>query len=99
MFHRKCVVAGAGIFILVQQHGLEYPQFYDRLYTLLEPSTFRAKYRKRFYDLMDIFLKSPLLPAYVAAAFVKRFARHALTAPPAGAHPTTTTLNLGRNTP
>mmetsp|Transcript_34482 Transcript_34482/g.75407 ORF Transcript_34482/g.75407 Transcript_34482/m.75407 type:complete len:593 (-) Transcript_34482:440-2218(-) len=74
-----------GIFILVQQHGLEYPQFYDRLYTLLEPNTFRARFRKRFFDLMDIFLRSPLLPAYIAAAFVKRFARHALTAPPAGA--------------
>ena len=35
--------------------------------------------------LVDIFLASPLVPAYTVAAFVKRFARLSLAAPPAGA--------------
>ena len=78
------ILALNGIFVLVQHHGLEYPQFYDRLYSLLLASAFRAKHRKRFFDLMELFLKSPLLPAYVAAAFIKRFARLALSAPPSG---------------
>lgn len=45
---------------------------------------FRAKYRARFLQLADIFLSSGMVPAYTAAAFIKKFARLALTAPPAG---------------
>lgn len=82
---RRLAGALAGIFVLVQHHGLEYPQFYDRLYSLLDAQAFHTRYRKRFFDLMDVFLKSPLLPAYIGAAFAKRFARLAISAPPSGA--------------
>jgi U3 small nucleolar RNA-associated protein 19 len=74
-----------GLFTLMTQHGLEYPKFYDRLYTLLDPSALHVSNRKGFFELLDIFLKSTALPGYLAAAFVKRLARLALTAPPAGA--------------
>ena len=45
----------------------------------------QAKHRARFFQLVDVFLASGLVPAYTAAAFAKRFARLALAAPPAGA--------------
>lgn len=45
----------------------------------------QAKYRSRFFALADVFLASGMVPAYTAAAFVKRLARLALAAPPAGA--------------
>ena len=45
----------------------------------------QARQRARFFELADVFLSSGLVPAYTAAAFAKRFARLALTAPPAGA--------------
>jgi len=32
-----------GIFVLVTQHGLEYPKFYTRLYALLEPDAFQVR--------------------------------------------------------
>lgn len=51
---------------------------------LLQAPVFRAKYRARFLQLTDIFLSSGMVPAYTAAAFIKKFARLALTAPPAG---------------
>ena len=35
----------------------------------------------RFFHLSDLFLRSPLLPEYLVAAFVKRLSRLALTAP------------------
>ena len=73
------------IFVLMTQHSLEYPKFYDRLYTLLEPSAFHAVGRGAFFQLLDVFLRTPALPASVAAAFVKRLARLAIRAPPAGA--------------
>lgn len=74
-----------GLFILVTQHGLEYPSFYQRLYQLMTADSFSATHRAQFYKLADLFLSSGLLPAYTAAAFVKKMARLALSAPPAGA--------------
>jgi hypothetical protein len=49
------------------------------------PPALQAKHRSRFFSLADVFLASGMVPAYTAAAFVKRLARLALTAPPAGA--------------
>ena len=74
-----------GIFHLMTKHQLEYPKFYDRLYGLLDSSCFRAANRRGFFELLDVFLKSPALPAYLAAAFIKRMSRLAIHAPPAGA--------------
>jgi U3 small nucleolar RNA-associated protein 19 len=74
-----------GIFVLVTQHGLEYPQFYERLYQMTTADAFAAKHRAQFFKLADLFLASGLVPAYTAAAFAKKMARLALSAPPAGA--------------
>jgi U3 small nucleolar RNA-associated protein 19 len=46
---------------------------------------FKARYRSKFLQLTDIFLASSMVPAYTAASFAKRFARLALSVPPAGA--------------
>ncbi|XP_057872584.2 protein NUCLEOLAR COMPLEX ASSOCIATED 4 isoform X2 [Cryptomeria japonica] len=78
------VMALNSLFILITQHGLEYPDFYNKLYALLEPSIFMAKYRSHFFELLDRCLKSPLLPAYLAAAFAKKLSRLALYTPPSG---------------
>ncbi|KAH9534189.1 hypothetical protein CY35_18G093800 [Sphagnum magellanicum] len=78
------VMALNGLFILITSHGLEYPDFYNKLYALLEPSIFVSKHRARFFELMDSSLKSSHLPAYLAAAFAKKLARLSLSAPPAG---------------
>ncbi|KAL6509125.1 hypothetical protein OROGR_023232 [Orobanche gracilis] len=79
------VMALSGLFILMTQHGLEYPNFYNKLYALLEPSIFMAKHRAKFFQLLDACLKSPLIPAYQAAAFSKKLSRLALFVPPSGA--------------
>ncbi|XP_007426166.3 nucleolar complex protein 4 homolog, partial [Python bivittatus] len=73
-----------GLFVLILQHNLEYPDFYTKLYSLLDPSIFHVKYRARFFRLLDMFLSSSHLPAYLVAAFAKRLSRLALTAPPDG---------------
>ncbi|XP_051144323.1 protein NUCLEOLAR COMPLEX ASSOCIATED 4 isoform X2 [Andrographis paniculata] len=79
------VMALSSLFILMTQHGLEYPNFYDKLYALLEPSIFLAKHRAKFFQLLDACLKSSLLPAYMVAAFCKKLGRLALFVPPSGA--------------
>jgi len=47
-----------GLFVLIHQHNLEYPDFYRKLYGLLDPSVFHIKYRARFFHLADLFLSS-----------------------------------------
>ncbi|XP_067232262.1 nucleolar complex protein 4 homolog [Chanodichthys erythropterus] len=71
-----------GLFVLIHEHNLDYPDFYKKLYSLLDPTIFHVKYRARFFHLANIFLSSTHLPVYLVAAFVKRLARLSLTAPP-----------------
>ncbi|XP_060791505.1 nucleolar complex protein 4 homolog [Neoarius graeffei] len=73
-----------GLFILIHKHNLDYPDFYKKLYNLLDVSVFHVKYRARFFHLVNIFLSSSHLPVYLVAAFIKRLSRLALTAPPTG---------------
>ncbi|KAK9164901.1 hypothetical protein Scep_000092 [Stephania cephalantha] len=79
------VMSLSSLFILMTQHGLEYPNFYEKLYALLVPPIFMAKHRAKFFQLLDSCLKSSLLPAYLAAAFTKKLSRLALVVPPSGA--------------
>ena len=52
---------------------------------MLEPGIFHARHRRQFFELLAVFLRSTHLPAYLVAAFAKRLARLALSAPPHGA--------------
>lgn len=74
-----------GLFILISKFNLDYPSFFKKLYACCKPYVFHAKYRARFFQLVSLFLTSNYLPSYLVCAFVKRFARLSLTAPPAGA--------------
>jgi hypothetical protein len=49
------VMALNGLYILITAHGLEYPDFYNKLYALLEPSIFVAKHRARFFEVCFCF--------------------------------------------
>lgn len=45
------VMALSGLFILMTKYGLEYPNFYEKLYALLIPSIFMAKHRAKFFEV------------------------------------------------
>ncbi len=66
------LLALSGLFQLIVRHNLDYPHFFEQLYSLLEPNIFLVKYRARFFELTSLFLSSPMLPASTAAAFVRR---------------------------
>lgn len=74
----------SGLFYLIKEKSLDYPQFYTKLYSLLTPSTMHSKRRSRFFRLLDTFLSSTHLPACLVASFIKRLSRLALYAPPSG---------------
>lgn len=78
------VMALSSLHILMLEYKLEYPKFYEKLYTLLTPSIFMAKHRAKFFQLLYLCLKSTHLPAYIAAAFAKKLSRLALSVPASG---------------
>ena len=79
------ILALDGLFALMLDHRLEYPRFYDSLYSLLRPRVLYARHRARFLRLLSRSLQSnPMLPAYAVASFVKRLCRLGLSCPPAG---------------
>ena len=73
------VLALSGVFTLMQEFNLEYPDFYHKLYALFTRQNMEAKYRARLLFNADVFLLSSHLPEYLVAAFVKRMARLCLT--------------------
>ncbi|DBA01155.1 TPA: hypothetical protein N0F65_002290 [Lagenidium giganteum] len=71
------------LFILIQEFNFDSPDFYNKLYQLLnDPTLISAKQRNRFFELIELFLSSKHLPAYMIAAFAKRFSRLCLVAEP-----------------
>ncbi|KAF2357432.1 CCAAT-binding factor [Trinorchestia longiramus] len=75
------LMAMHGVFLLMNKHNLHYPDFYNKVCSLLEPSVFNARYKPRFFMLLNVFLSSSHLPEYMVAAFVKRLSRLLLFAP------------------
>lgn len=76
------LLALSGVFYLIQERNLDYPEFYAKLYSLLDADMLHSKHRSRFFRLLDNFLGSSHLPAVLVASFMKRLARLALNAPP-----------------
>ena len=78
------LLALSGLFHLMQERNLDYPSFYEKLYSLLDDDLLHSKHRSRFFRLLDVFMGSTHLPAALVASFIKRLSRLALHAPPAG---------------
>jgi U3 small nucleolar RNA-associated protein 19 len=70
------VLALRAIFILLEKHGLDYPNYYSKLYQMLKPkillpksedqsvqiqSIFSMPEKSRFLRLLDLSLRSPIL--------------------------------------
>ncbi|TKA81336.1 hypothetical protein B0A55_02761 [Friedmanniomyces simplex] len=70
------------IFHLITHQNLDYPEFYPKVYSLLDEDVLHSKHRSRFFRLLETFLRSEHLPAALVASFVKRLARLSLQAPP-----------------
>ena len=76
------LLALSGIFHLMTARNLDYPDFYTKLYSLLDDEVLHSKHRSRFFRLLEKFMGSEHLPAAMVASFVKRLGRLALHAPP-----------------
>ena len=74
----------SGVFYLISERNLDYPDFYRKLYSLLDSGLLHSKHRSKFFRLLDTFMSSTHLPAVLVASFIKRLSRLTLHAPPAG---------------
>lgn len=75
------VLSLQGIFVLMIDHGLEYPQYYEQLYSLITTDTFSSRHRYDLFRLLDLSMSSRRVPSYIAASIIKRTARVALLSP------------------
>lgn len=71
-----------GLFELIKKYNLDYPNFYEKLYSLFDQDLFHMKYRSRFLRLTDVFLSSTHLPSALIASFLKKMARLSLNSSP-----------------
>ncbi|OWB58789.1 hypothetical protein B5S28_g4868 [[Candida] boidinii] len=78
------ILALNGLWELMKNYNLEYPNFFNKLYCLLTPDLLHLSYRSRFLRLLDIFMTSSHLTSNIVASFIKKFSRLSLTAPPQG---------------
>jgi U3 small nucleolar RNA-associated protein 19 len=83
------VLALRTIFILLEKYGLDYPNYYSKLYDMIKPrikqvkgsdtyeivTIFKMPEKSRFLRLMDLSLRSPKLPVQMVASFLKRLCR------------------------
>ncbi|KAK4507853.1 hypothetical protein PRZ48_001588 [Zasmidium cellare] len=76
------LLALSGIFTLMTQKNIDYPDFYTKLYSLLDEDLLHSKHRSRFFRMFETFMTSSHLPAAMVASFIKRLARLSLQAPP-----------------
>ncbi|KXL47378.1 hypothetical protein M433DRAFT_150052 [Acidomyces richmondensis BFW] len=76
------LLALSSIFQLMTQHNLDYPEFYTKLYSLLDEDVLHNKHRGHFFRLLNQFMSSSHLPAAMIASFIKKLARLSLQAPP-----------------
>ena len=76
------LLALSGLFYLIQKKNLDYPQFYQKLYSLLNSGVLHSRHRSRFFRLLGTFLGSTHLPAALIASFIKRLSRLCLHSSP-----------------
>ncbi|KAJ9458730.1 Nucleolar complex protein 4 [Diplonema papillatum] len=75
------VLSLRSLFVLMTVHGLEFPAFFDKLYTIFNSDICSTKYRHTFFDLMGLFLTSVGLSSSLVAAFAKKACRLSLHVP------------------
>jgi len=67
----------SSLFVLITKNGLDYPQYYTYLYSLLLHFTwiYELKERGKFLRLLELSLKSNKISSIIVASFIKRILR------------------------
>ncbi|PIC39764.1 hypothetical protein B9Z55_011353 [Caenorhabditis nigoni] len=75
------ILSLGAIFRLISEHNFEYPKFYDKVYSLTNPSLLYMSQKEAILTLLDSFLSSTHIPTYIVGSFLKRLSRCLLLAP------------------
>ena len=79
------LLALSGMYQLIAKYNFDYPSFYNKIYAMITPDLFYAKYRSNFFEKLSLFMTSSRMPLTTVASFSKRLARLSLHGPPSGA--------------
>ena len=79
------LLALSGMYQLIAKHNFDYPSFYSKIYAMITPDLFYAKYRSNFFEKLSLFMTSSRMPLTTVASFSKRLAKLSLHGPPSGA--------------
>lgn len=72
------ILALSSLFVLITRHSLEYPGYYEKLYSLLAAPVFSSLHRERFLRLLEASLKSSKVSLQIQTSFLKRLLRVSL---------------------
>ncbi|KRX02801.1 hypothetical protein PPERSA_04004 [Pseudocohnilembus persalinus] len=73
----------SAILVLIGKYGLEYPNYYHKLYRLIgNPQIFKCDYKAKFMKMVETSLKSSKVPLTVQASFIKKFLQISLQQSP-----------------
>lgn len=75
------VLALSSLHKMILDYNIEYPNFYSKLYEILNHQVMHLKYRSRLMRLIYSSLRPGSLPDYIVAAFIKKLLRISLTSP------------------
>ena len=78
------LVALSGTLFLIREKNLDYPQFYPKLYSLLDGNILHSKHGPSILQFLDQVLASTHLSATLVASFIKKLSRLCLHSPPSG---------------
>lgn len=78
----EAILALEPLYFLMKEKNLEVPEFYDRLYDLIDGNVFKSSYRLTFMRQVGLFMSSTMIPAYVVAGIIKRLLQVALVSSP-----------------
>ena len=78
------LLAISGLFHLMQMKNLDYPRFYEKLYSMLDSTVLHSKHRSRYLRLLIKCLDSTHLPTALVASFIKRLSQLSLYSSPPG---------------
>lgn len=67
------ILALKGLFLLIINHSFEYPNYYQKLYSLLKFDTkiIESQYLFKFLNLLEVSLRTKKISAKVIASFIK----------------------------
>lgn len=69
------ILSLSSLFVLITRYSLEYPNYYEKLYSLVSAPVLCSVHRERFLRLLEASLKSSKVSLQIQTSFLKQLLR------------------------